>query len=57
MCRKVTCKSCKKATWAGCGMHIAAALQGVPIPDRCPGWETGKCPEAKPSDYDICVVT
>ena len=55
MCRKVTCKSCKKATWAGCGMHIASALQDVPIPDRCPGWEKGKCPQAKPGDD--CVVT
>ena len=35
MCRKVTCEACKKPTWAGCGMHIEQALQGVPVEERC----------------------
>ncbi|WP_185744109.1 hypothetical protein [Arachnia propionica] len=35
MCRKVTCKECRKATWAGCGQHIEQALAGVPQSERC----------------------
>lgn len=37
MCRRVTCKTCGKPTWAGCGEHIEQALAGVPKGDRCPG--------------------
>lgn len=37
MCRKVTCRTCGKATWAGCGQHIEQALAGVPRADRCSG--------------------
>ncbi len=35
MCRPVTCPSCNKVTWAGCGEHIEEALAGVPEKDRC----------------------
>lgn len=38
MCRKVNCIKCKKPTWAGCGLHIEAALGDVPKEQRC------KCP-------------
>lgn len=48
MCHRVTCSVCKKATWAGCGNHIKAALNGVPIDQRCAGWEKGQCPDAPP---------
>lgn len=37
MCRKVTCSTCGKATWAGCGQHVDEALAGVPQSQRCPG--------------------
>lgn len=37
MCRQVTCKTCGKPTWAGCGQHIDEALAGVPRSARCPG--------------------
>ncbi|WP_170286223.1 hypothetical protein [Nocardioides rubriscoriae] len=37
MCRAVTCRSCGKPTWAGCGRHVEQALAGVPRPDRCAG--------------------
>ncbi|KAH8822855.1 hypothetical protein DL96DRAFT_1619541 [Flagelloscypha sp. PMI_526] len=37
MCYKVECKTCKKATWAGCGRHIEQALAGVAEEDRCQG--------------------
>jgi hypothetical protein len=39
MCRQVTCSTCGKATWAGCGQHIDEALAGVPAAQRCPGHE------------------
>lgn len=37
MCHAVTCKTCGKATWAGCGRHVERALAGVPRPDQCSG--------------------
>lgn len=37
MCHRVTCKTCGKATWAGCGRHVERALAGVPGRDRCSG--------------------
>jgi hypothetical protein len=37
MCRRVTCRTCAKSTWAGCGMHVDQVLAGVPGTDRCPG--------------------
>ncbi len=39
MCSKVTCTTCGKATWTGCGQHIDQALAGVPTAQRCPGHE------------------
>ena len=33
MCRAVTCSTCGKMTWAGCGMHIEAV--------RVPSWPLG----------------
>lgn len=35
MCQRVTCKSCGKATYQGCGMHVEQVLAGVPSADRC----------------------
>jgi len=37
MCHAVTCKTCAKTTWAGCGRHVEQALAGVPTAERCPG--------------------
>lgn len=37
MCRAVTCKTCGKTTWAGCGKHIDQVMRGVPAANRCPG--------------------
>jgi len=39
MCRQVTCKTCGKATWAGCGQHVDQVMRGVPQKDRCRGHE------------------
>lgn len=41
MCRRVTCSSCGKPTFAGCGMHIEQVLGDVPRADRC------RCNEVK----------
>jgi hypothetical protein len=35
MCRRVTCKTCGKPDWAGCGAHVDAVLGDVPKKDRC----------------------
>lgn len=35
MCRQVTCKVCKKPTWAGCGQHKEQVLRGIPKNERC----------------------
>ena len=37
MCRAVRCRTCGKATWAGCGDHVEEALAGIAVDDRCPG--------------------
>ena len=41
MCRRIVCSKCKKATWSGCGAHVAQIMQGVPEPERC------RCDEAR----------
>ena len=35
MCHQVTCATCAKPTWSGCGAHIEQALAGVSPSDRC----------------------
>ena len=35
MCAQVSCSSCHKPTWEGCGEHIDEALAGVAEADRC----------------------
>ncbi len=35
MCIRITCETCTKPTWSGCGAHIEEALAGVPEADRC----------------------
>ena len=37
MCRAVTCKTCGKTTWAGCGNHVAQVKRSVPASQWCPG--------------------
>ncbi len=50
MCSKVTCPTCGKPTWSGCGQHIEEALAGVAPADRCQCAETGNSalPAVKP---------
>ncbi len=35
MCRRVTCESCGKPTYAGCGAHIEQVLGDVAPKERC----------------------
>ena len=35
MCRRVSCKSCGKPTFAGCGAHVEQVLGDVPREKRC----------------------
>ncbi len=37
MCRAVTCRTCGKTTWAGCGQHIASVKANVPPGQWCNG--------------------
>ncbi|HYF72431.1 MAG TPA: hypothetical protein VD864_06400 [Nocardioides sp.] len=37
MCRRVTCRRCGKASWSGCGAHVAQVMAGVPTSERCQG--------------------
>jgi len=39
MCRAVTCRTCGKTTWAGCGQHVDQVMRGVSRNDRCAGHE------------------
>lgn len=39
MCRAVSCKTCEKTTWAGCGRHVDQVVRGVPAASRCQGHE------------------
>ncbi len=35
MCQRITCRKCRKPTFAGCGRHIEAVLGDVPLAERC----------------------
>ena len=37
MCRPVTCETCGKTTWAGCGEHIESVRELVPADQWCDG--------------------
>jgi len=39
MCKQITCETCGRPTWTGCGQHIEDALFDVPVAERCPGHE------------------
>jgi hypothetical protein len=40
MCRPVTCRTCGKATWAGCGQHVDQVMRGIAREARCEGHES-----------------
>ena len=37
MCYAVTCRTCGKTTWSGCGQHVDQVMRVVPAAQRCPG--------------------
>ena len=41
MCQRVTCSSCGKPSFVGCGMHVEQVLRDVPAADRCRCREEG----------------
>ena len=45
MCRTVTCRTCGKTTWAGCGQHVDEIMRSVPAGERCKG-HRGEAPAA-----------
>lgn len=37
MCHPVTCRTCGKTTWSGCGAHVEQVRRTVPASQWCPG--------------------
>ncbi len=35
MCSPATCPTCRKTTWAGCGMHVDQVMRHVRPEDQC----------------------
>jgi hypothetical protein len=35
MCQRITCSTCHKPSFAGCGMHVEQVLRDVPSEQRC----------------------
>jgi hypothetical protein len=35
MCSTITCPTCKKITWSGCGRHVEETMAPVPPENRC----------------------
>lgn len=41
MCYPVTCSTCNKTTWSGCGEHIESVKSQVPAAQWCAGHAPG----------------
>ncbi|PJI94561.1 hypothetical protein CLV34_0405 [Luteimicrobium subarcticum] len=41
MCYPVTCATCGKTTWDGCGQHVEDVRRVVPAAEWCPGHDAG----------------
>jgi hypothetical protein len=59
MCQRITCKSCGKPSYAGCGRHIEAVLGDVAPEARCRCREAGakEQPTAKRSSWLASMFT
>ncbi|MBP8918790.1 MAG: hypothetical protein R2719_03205 [Micropruina sp.] len=40
MCYTVTCRTCGKTTWKGCGEHVDQVMRDVPSAERCQGHQS-----------------
>ncbi len=47
MCRPVTCSTCGKTTWAGCGEHVDQVKATVAADQWCAGHGTTEQPTVK----------
>ena len=47
MCRRVSCASCGKPSFAGCGAHVEEVLADVPNDQRCRCREAAEKEQAK----------
>jgi hypothetical protein len=43
MCHRITCSSCGKPSFEGCGRHVESVLGDVPAAERC------RCDEGPPA--------
>jgi hypothetical protein len=50
MCRRVTCPSCGKPTFAGCGLHVEQVLGDLPAEARCRCDEKRSAATARPDE-------
>jgi hypothetical protein len=35
MCQRITCSSCGRPSFSGCGKHVESVLRDVPVDQRC----------------------
>ncbi len=47
MCYPVTCSTCGKTTWNGCGQHVDDVRRRVPAAQWCPGHPDDASPAGK----------
>lgn len=50
MCYPVTCATCGKTTWGGCGQHADSIMRAVPAPHRCT-CTAGAAAQSKPGFF------
>lgn len=49
MCYPVTCKTCGKTTWNGCGQHVDDVRRAVPAGQWCPGHDEDPASDDRPA--------
>ncbi|CAG8532719.1 2096_t:CDS:2 [Funneliformis mosseae] len=56
MCFQVTCQTCQKYTWQGCGKHIDSVMSKIPVEERCTCKKDVKEIPGTPMDLDVKTV-
>lgn len=49
MCQRITCQTCGKPSFAGCGQHVEQVLGDVPPAERC------QCESRNPARRDAAL--